>query len=368
MKNSMGNVLILTLFGESHGPYIGAVLDGLAPGMPVDEAFIRDQLALRRPYGKISTSRVEADEFVLASGVFNGKTTGTPLTILIPNTQQQSRDYEENRFLPRPSHADYTAYVKYRGFEDYRGGGHFSGRLTAALAAAGAVVLPALKEKGIIIGTHIRTLGKRKDVPFSEDPEILAGQIQRVNEQRFAVLDADAADGMIKDIEEAAANKDSIGGTLETAIAGMPAGIGEPWFDTLEGEIAKWVFSIPGIKGVEFGNAFSLTEKTGSEYNDAFSITEDGEIITKTNHNAGINGGISNGMPIIFRTAVKPTPSIFRPQETVDLKRGENTVLTLSGRHDPAIIHRVRVVQDSVTALAMADLLSMHYGTDYLGK
>ena len=361
MKNTFGNSVALTLFGESHGAYIGAVLDGLAPGIRVDEDFIRAQLDKRRPAGKISTARREADAFQIVSGVFEGSTTGTPLTILIPNTAQHSKDYSATRSLARPGHADYTAYAKYHGYEDYRGGGHFSGRVTAALVAAGAVMLSALREKGIEIGTHIKSCAGLADRSFGE----IAEDIVALNGLDFAVLDDEKGAQMREAIEAAAAEGDSVGGVLETVVIGMPAGVGEPWFDTVESVLSHALFSVPAVKGVQFGDAFEMVNGKGSDYNDSFYIS-DKEIKTKTNHNAGINGGITNGMPIVFSCAVKPTPSIFKSQDTVDFIKNENSVLELKGRHDPAIIHRARVVIDSVTALALADLLALRYGTDWL--
>lgn len=363
MKNTFGNSIALTLFGESHGEMIGAVIDGLAPGLDIDEDFIRAQLDKRRPAGKISTARREADEFRIVSGAFNSKTTGTPLTILIPNTSQHSKDYAATRSLARPGHADYTAYQKYHGFEDYRGGGHFSGRVTAALVAAGAILIRALQNKGISIGTHIRFCAGIEDAGFRE----LSADIARLNTLDFAVLDTERGDRMHKAIEAAAAEGDSVGGVLETVVTGLPAGVGEPWFDTVEGVLSHALFSVPAVKGVEFGDAFGMVNGKGSEYNDSFYISEK-EIKTASNHNGGINGGITNGMPILFRCAVKPTPSIFKEQATVDFIKGENASLSLKGRHDPAIIHRARVVVDSVTALVLADLLAQRYGTDWLAS
>ena len=361
MKNTFGNSISLTLFGESHGDQIGAVLDGLAPGIGIDEDFIRSQLDLRRPAGKISTARREADDFRIVSGAFEGRTTGTPLTVLIPNTAQHSKDYSATRALARPGHADYTAYAKYHGFEDHRGGGHFSGRVTAALVAAGAILISALRDKGIYVGSHIKSCAGIADREFGD----LAEDLKRLNSFAFAVLDESKGAEMRAAIEAAAADGDSVGGVLETAVIGVPAGVGEPWFDTAEGVIAHALFSVPAVKGVQFGKAFEMADGRGSEYNDSFYIF-DKEIKTVTNNNAGINGGITNGMPIVFSTAVKPTPSIFKEQATVDFIKGEDSVLTLKGRHDPAIIHRARVVVDSVTALAVADLLALRYGTDWL--
>ena len=364
MKNTFGTAVAVTLFGESHGAMIGAVLDGLAPGVEVDEDFIARQLTLRRPYGAISTGRVEPDRFEIVSGVFEGRTTGTPLTILIPNTDTRSRDYAPLRALARPGHADYTAWAKYHGFSDYRGGGHFSGRITAALTAAGAVAISALRGRGVVLGTHIARCGGVSDRVFSDGD--LPAELAALNELPFAVLDAEAGARMRQAITAAASEGDSVGGVLETAVCGLPAGVGEPWFDTLEGLLAHGLFSVPGVKGVDFGGAFDHTDLHGSEYNDAFYM-EDSAVRTRTNHNGGINGGISNGMPLLIRCAVKPTPSIRKTQETVDFVRGEDATLTIEGRHDPAILHRARVVADSVTALTLCDALAMRFGTDWLG-
>lgn len=359
MKNTFGTSISVTLFGESHGQYIGAVLDGIAPGISIDRDFISEQLSRRRPSGKISTSRVESDRFEIVSGVFGGKTTGTPITIIIPNENTKSSDYV--RGLPRPGHADYTGYVKYHGFEDYRGGGHFSGRLTAALVAAGAIVISALAGRGIRIGTHIARCAGVSDRRFGD----ISTEIDMLSKRDFAVLD-DAAGSLMRDrIGAAATDGDSVGGVLETAIVGVPAGVGEPWFDTLEGVISHALFSVPAVKGVEFGLGFTTSDMRGSEVNDAFAV-RDGKIVTETNNNGGINGGISNGMPIIFRCAVKPTPSIFKSQKTVDMRTNEETMLDLKGRHDPAIVHRARVVIDSLTAIAISDMLAQRYGTDWL--
>ncbi|HBB19064.1 MAG TPA: chorismate synthase [Ruminococcus sp.] len=365
MKNTFGTSVAVTIFGESHGAAVGAVVDGLAPGIKIDEDFIRTRLELRKPYGSISTPRREKDDFQIVSGVFEGKTTGTPVCILIPNTSQNSKDYEADRPLARPGHADYTAYVKYHGHEDYRGGGHFSGRVTAALVAAGAICLSALSAKGIEIGTHISRLGGISDSEFSTDEAELVSEIKALNGKRFAVLDEQKAETMQEVIKEAAADGDSIGGVLETAVTGLPAGVGEPWFDTLEGVLSHALFSIPGIKGVQFGGGFDLVDARGSEYNDAFRM-ESGRVVSKTNNNGGINGGISNGMPILFRCAVKPTPSIHIAQETVDFVKKEDAKIETGGRHDPAIIHRARAVVDSVAALALIDQLALRYGTDWL--
>lgn len=360
MKNTFGNAVSITLFGESHGPSIGCVIDGLAPGLPVDEGYIAQLLSKRRPTGAISTARQEADLFVIESGVFSGRTTGTPICIRIPNCDTRSGDY--NR-LARPGHADYTAHCKYHGYEDYRGGGHFSGRITAALVAAAGIVIPALERKGIHIGTHIRRLGGVEDRTF----ERLNEDIIHLKDVEFPTLDGNAAERMKQTILSAKADADSVGGILETAVSGLPAGVGEPWFDSVESVLSHALFSIPAVKGVEFGDGFALADMQGSEANDAFAVGANG-VITVTNHNGGINGGITNGMPMVFRCAVKSTPTIGKPQNTVNLDNGEMTVLQAKGRHDPCVVHRAAVVVTAVTALTLCDLLTARYGTDWLGE
>ena len=338
MRNSIGTSVILTLFGESHGEAVGAVLDGLAPGITVDEGYIAQQLSKRRPAGAADTARREPDEFRIISGVFNGTTTGAPLCIIIPNTDVRSADYAANAGLPRPSHADFTAHVKYNGFEDWRGGGHFSGRITAAIVAAGAILLKALETKGVAIDTRIIECAGITDKGGFED----------------AVLKA-KADG------------DSVGGIVRTEITGLEAGLGEPWFDSLEGAISRAVFAIGGVKGIEFGAGFGIARMSGSQANDQFCVT-DGRIETVTNYSGGINGGISNGMPVVFNTAVKPTPSISRPQKSVNLESGAETILEITGRHDPAIVRRISPVITAMTAIVLADMIALRHGTDYLAE
>ncbi len=361
MKNTFGNSVAITLFGESHGEYIGAVLDGLAPGIEIDREYIEHMLTLRRPDGKISTPRKEKDEFIVVSGVINGKTTGTPVTILIPNENVKSSDYAELKTVARPSHADYTAQCKYHGFQDSRGGGHFSGRITAALVAAGAICKSALEQEGIFIGTHVKSCGGVSDRDFNE----FKSDIHALSEKTFAVLDEAAEEPMKNKILEAAEDGDSVGGILETAIVGIPEGVGEPWFDSAESLISHMMFSIPAVKGIEFGAGFGFADMKGSTANDPFKI-EKGKIVTERNNNGGINGGITNGMPIVFRTVIKPTPTIFKPQNTVDFKSMTETVVEPKGRHDPAVVHRARAVQDAATAIVLCDLLAMRFGTDWL--
>ena len=363
MKNTFGNSVAVTLFGESHGEYIGAVIDGLAPGIKIDNEYISHMLTLRRPSDKISTQRVEKDEYKIVSGVVGDITTGTPITILIPNKNVKSGDYSDMKTVARPSHADYTAQCKYHGFQDFRGGGHFSGRITAALVAAGAICKCALQQKGIYIGTHMKKCAGIMDRDFSD----LLADIDNLNQKTFAVLDKDIADKMQKAILDAATDGDSVGGVLETAIVGMPTGVGEPWFDTLESMISHMMFSIPAVKGVEFGAGFAIADMKGSTANDSLAV-ENGKVVTLTNNNGGINGGISNGMPIVFCTAVKPTPTIFKEQDTVDFESMSDTVIKANGRHDPCIVHRARVVQDAATAIVLCDALALRFGTDWLNN
>ena len=356
MKNTFGTSVAVTIFGESHGAMIGAVLDGLAPGIEVDEAFIASRMDLRRSVGALSTARREADIVRIVSGVVNGRTTGTPITLLIENGDTKSQHYDQMQTLARPGHADLTAYEKYHGFSDTRGGGHFSGRITAGLVAAGAIAMGALEKKGIRIGTHLAACGGVEDRAFGD----VDADIAFLRDREFAALDEAQGEAMKAAI--LAAKKDGI---LETAVTGLPAGVGEPWFDTVEGVISHILFSIPAIKGVEFGAGFALASLRGSEANDPFRV-EGGRIVTATNNCGGILGGITNGMPLIVRCAVKPTPSIYIEQDTVNFKTVENARLGVRGRHDPAIIHRARVVVDCAVALVLCDMLAQRFGTDWL--
>ncbi|MBE6787534.1 MAG: chorismate synthase [Ruminococcaceae bacterium] len=363
MKNTFGNNLCVTLFGESHGNSIGAVLDGIAPGIPVDTQNIAKMLEMRKGLNAISTPRREPDKFEIVSGVFEGKTTGTPLCIIIKNEDTRSADYSLTKDLARPSHADYTANQKYHGFEDYRGGGHFSARITAPLVALGAIIKPALEQKGIFVGSHILKAAHLSDREFGD----IKTDLDLLKTKEFAVLDDETGEKMIEQIKTAKSKGDSIGGVLETAVIGCPAGVGEPWFDSVESMLSHAIFSIPAVKGVEFGLGFKFGDSKGSIANDCF-INQNGKIVTKTNNSGGINGGITNGMPIVFKTAFRPTPTIAKPQNTINIKTGENTIIEAKGRHDPFVVHRAKVVVDSVTSLVMADLLTTRYGTDWLGE
>ena len=361
MKNTFGSDLSLTIFGESHGRAVGAVLD---------ESFLAAYMDKRRARGDgLSTPRVEADAVQLLSGVVNGHTTGTAIALMIENQNTRSGDYAKTADLLRPGHADFTAYAKYHGFQDARGGGHFSGRVTAALVAGGSIVLAALQRAGIDITTHIARCADIADTPFAlDDPAALAAQAQTLSSKAegFAVLDAAVEEPMKAAIRAAGAEGDSVGGVLETAILGLPAGIGEPYFDSVESEIAHLAFSVPAVKGIEFGTGFGFAGLRGSEANDAFRMTAEGAGVTATNHNAGINGGIANGMPVVFRTAVKPTPSIYKQQDTVDYIAKKDAQLSIQGRHDPCIVPRAAIVQTCAAALAVGDLLTARYGARWM--
>lgn len=355
MANSIGEIVKLTVFGESHGPYIGFSMDGLCAGIKIDEDLIKRDLDLRRPFGSISTTRSEKDEYQIISGFFNGYTTGSTLTVIIPNNDTKSKDYSELKIKPRPSHADYVAEIKYDGYQDYRGGGHFSGRVTTALVIAGSIAKQILEKKGIYIGSHLLKVNSFLDEPLKNTVE----EIQMLNNQKIALVDETKEKELIELIEKVKNENDSIGGIIESEIIGMPVGIGEPMFDSVESVLSKLIFSVPAIKGVEFGLGFGFGDKKGSEVNDEFKYHED-KIITTTNNNGGINGGISNGMPIIIKTAVKPTPSISKVQNTINLNTKENDTLVITGRHDPCIVHRARIVIDSVIALGLLDLICMN--------
>ena len=370
MKNTFGSSLALTIFGESHGKAIGAVLDGMAAGVPVDETLLAACMDKRRARGDgLSTARVEADNVQFLSGVFNGRTTGTSIALMIENQNTRSGDYAKTADLLRPGHADYTAYAKYHGYQDARGGGHFSGRITAALVAGGSIVLGALNRVGIDISTHIAKCAGISDTPFAlNDPNTLAAQAESLlnKAEGFALLDTSVEEPMKAAIRAAGADGDSVGGILETAILGLPAGAGEPYFDSVESVLSHAAFSIPAVKGIEFGTGFGFADLHGSEANDAFRVNPTGHIVTETNHNAGVNGGISNGMPIVFRTAVKPTPSIYKQQDTVDYIAHKNAELSIQGRHDPCIVPRAAIVQTCAAALAIGDLLTQKYGMAWM--
>ena len=356
MSSTYGEKIKISVFGESHGGGIGVVIDGLPAGEAIDFDAVLAQMARRAPgRDKTATPRKESDTPRVLSGMLGNVLTGAPLCAVIENTNTRSQDYGNLLAKPRPGHSDYTAYIKYHGANDIRGGGHFSGRITAPLVFAGAVCRQLLEKQGVRIAAHIQSVGSIHDKPF--DPvAVPSALIKRLSASSFALIDESAEEPVRAEIEAARLAQDSVGGTIECAVTGLPAGVGEPMFDGLEGAIAKAVFGVPAVKGIEFGAGFALAAMRGSRANDAFCY-QNGHVVTETNHCGGILGGIANGMPLIFRCAVKPTPSISQPQNTVDLQTGENTVLTIHGRHDPCIVPRAVPVIEAVTALAIINEL-----------
>ena len=324
------------IFGESHGEAIGVVLEGLPSGVPLDMEFVSREMDRRRARsGGLSTTRLEADAPEILSGVYKGKLTGTPLCAIIRNGNTRSKDYDKMQTLMRPSHGDYTGFVRYHGCSDPRGGGHFSGRLTAPLVFAGAVAKLILKGRGIAVGAHIARIGSVSDRAF----------------------DPDAGERMKAEIQAARLDGDSLGGIIECGVTGLPCGVGEPGLGSLESILSRHLFGVPAVKGVEFGEGFGFAGLRGSQANDPMRV-EDGRVVTETNRNGGILGGISNGMPVVFRVVIKPTPSIGKPQRTVDLSAMENAELVIQGRHDPCILSRASVVVESAAALALCEALS----------
>lgn len=362
MRNIIGNNLTLTLFGESHNQEIGVVLDGLGAGIKIDEDYISLCLSRRRPNPMIETSRKESDHYRFISGIFNSYTTGSSLGIIVENENIKSSDYDDMSHLARPGHADYTSFVKYHGYNDYRGGGHFSGRLTTPIVIAGAIVKKALEKFDIKIASHIKQIGNVNDRDFEDFDK----DINLVKDQFFPVLNQ-VQKQMEDEISKARNESDSIGGKIQVAITNLPVGLGEPYFSSLESEISKAMFSLGGVKGIEFGLGFGFCSSRGSKVNDSF-VYSDGKVITKTNNNGGINGGISNGMLVVFSLAIKPTPSISKPQETIDFKNKTNEVINIKGRHDPCIVRRICVVSEALTALVIGDLLITKYGNDVFTK
>lgn len=357
MSGIWGRNIKLSIFGESHGPAIGITIDGLPPGLTLDMDYIAFEMRRRAPgRNELSTSRVEGDDFEILSGYFQNKTTGTPLTAIIRNKDSRSKDYEAIRDKIRPGHADFTGHIKYSGHEDYRGGGHFSGRLTAPLVFAGAIAKQILEAKGIDIGSHIKSIGEIED-PYFHPTYIESDQLVKLKEEDFPVLDKIRGIEMQKLIKKVREEEDSIGGIVECAVINLPPGIGSPFFDSLESVISSLLFSIPGLKGLEFGAGFPISRMQGSQANDQYYIDEEEKIRTYSNNNGGILGGISNGMPLIFRAAFKPTPSIGKKQRTVDISKGENIELVIRGRHDPCIVLRALPVVEAVAAIAIWDVI-----------
>lgn len=356
MTATLGEKIKLTIFGESHGLGIGCVIDGLPPGFAIDLDAVKKEMQRRAP-GKspLATARNEKDAFIIESGFFEGRTTGTPLCVLIPNSDQHSGDYSKLKNVMRPGHADYSGKVKYNGFNDYRGGGHFSGRLTAPLVFMGAVAKQILAQRGIYVGAHIASVAGVNDVPFNQLGES-ADTFSELAQKSLPVLDDAAGEAMQEKILAAKQSCDSVGGIIECMAINLPAGIGAPFFDSLESRLAHALFSVPAVKGIEFGKGFALAQMPGSEANDQMYY-DNGVVKTCTNNNGGITGGITNGMPVLFKAAVKPTPSIAKVQKTVDLSTESNTELVITGRHDPCIVQRAVPVIEGVAAWVILDML-----------
>ncbi|MBR5614665.1 MAG: chorismate synthase [Clostridia bacterium] len=351
--NVWGNKIKISIFGESHGGGIGAVIDGIPSGLTIDTDFIKREMQRRAPgQNKLSTPRKEADEVEILSGIFDGKTCGTPIIGIIRNTNTQSKDYRKN--LLRPGHADLTGLLKYGDSHDFRGGGHFSGRIAAGLVFAGAIAKQVLKEQGITIGSHIKQIHNVKENSFLDIDNLQKDLLAELTSKAFPVIDDTIGEKMQQEILNAAADKDSVGGIIECAAIGTPEGWGSPFFSAVESQISSIMFSIPAVKGIEFGRGFDFAEMYGSTANDPFA-TDGNKIFTATNNNGGINGGITNGMPIVFSVAVKPTPSIAKVQNTVDIEKMENTTIEIIGRHDPCIVQRAAVVVECAAALALLD-------------
>lgn len=356
MSSNWGTNIELSLFGESHGKAIGIVIGHLPAGIELDMDEIQKNMQRRAPgQNKMSTPRKEKDEVQIMSGVIDNVTTGAPLCAMIYNSDQHSKDYSLLKECMRPGHSDYPAFVKYHGFNDVRGGGHFSGRLTAPIVFAGSVAKQILKQRGIVIGAHIQSIKDVYDESFSVD--VNESDIERMLERQYPTLNEDIFIEMQNVIEKARMNCDSVGGTIECAIVNVPAGIGNPFFDSIESHLSSLLFSIPAVKSVSFGLGEKITELYGHEANDIYYY-QNGIVKTKTNHNGGITGGISNGMPIIFKVGIKPTPSISQTQQTINIQTKENTELQITGRHDPCIVPRAVVVVESMAALALLDMIN----------
>lgn len=354
--NTWGNKIKISIFGESHGKGIGVVLDGIPSGLLLDTDFIHSEMQRRAPgRNKLSTPRNEADEVEILSGVFDGRTCGTPICAIIRNSNTRSKDYTPT--VLRPGHADFTGFAKYGEAHDFRGGGHFSGRITAGLVFAGAVSKLCLKGMGVTIGSHIKKIHDISEPSFM-DCDITPELLDELCAKEFPVLGNVIGERMKAKILSAAADKNSVGGIIECAAVGVNPGVGSPFFASIESLISSLVFSIPAVKGIEFGCGFDFADMYGFDANDQFE-TDGKSIYTKTNHNGGINGGISNGMPIVFSTVIKPTPSIAKLQNTVDTDKMENISLEIKGRHDPCIVQRAAVVVESAAALAILDAMML---------
>lgn len=358
MGSVWGEHLKISLFGESHGKAIGVVIDNFPAGVFYDEDFIISQL-FRRATGKnfTTTARKESDIPVILSGVYNGYTTGAPISAVIFNEDTKSNDYKNLSDIPRPSHADYTGQVRYNGYNDPRGGGHFSARLTAMLTFAGALCQLYLRDNGITIGSHISSIADVNDTPF-DMVNVTKSELELLKSKEFNVIDDDKLSLMLDKIRTVKDDCNSVGGTIECAVIGVPSGVGNPIFGAVESRISSMIFSIPAVKGVEFGSGFDISKLYGDEANDLMYLCEeDKSVKTKTNHNGGVVGGITNSMPIIIKTALKPTPSIAKPQQTLNLKTNTIDTLHIHGRHDPCVVTRAGVVIECGVAVAVTDMI-----------
>ncbi len=357
MSANWGTQIELSLFGESHGEAIGIVIGHLPSGLKLDMEAIKKDMAKRAPgKDKMSTSRKEADEVEIMSGVLDGVTTGAPLCAMIHNTSQHSSDYSYLKAKMRPGHSDYPAYVKYKGFNDVRGGGHFSGRLTAPLVFAGAIAKQILQGKGIYVGAHILSIKDVKDTHFPLNVD--ATYLDVLKSQPYPVITQELFPRMQEVIEEARMHQDSVGGKIECAITGLPAGLGNPFFDSVESHLSGLLFSVPAVKSFSFGDLEDITSCLGSEANDAYYYDEE-QVKTHSNHNGGITGGITNGMPLLFTVGIKPTPSIAQTQDTINVLTHENTTLEIVGRHDPCIVPRACVVIEAMAAIGLLDMMGI---------
>ncbi|WP_018591358.1 chorismate synthase [Terrisporobacter glycolicus] len=356
MSGMWGNNIKISIFGESHGSAIGINVDNLPSGFTLDMKEVTREMKRRSPgNNNLSTLRKEDDEHEILSGYFEGKTTGTPLCAIIRNKDNKSKDYSKIKDVMRPGHGDYPGFVKYSGFNDYRGGGHFSGRITAPMVFAGAICKQILRKEKIEIVAHIQSIGEIKDKSFL-DCDLDKELINSLKYGEFPLINKNLEDKMKNKILNARKEGDSVGGVIECIILGVEAGIGSPFFDSVESTLAHLMFSVPAVKGIEFGRGFNITEMKGSKANDEYYLDEK-KIKTKTNNNGGISGGITNGMPIIFRVAIKPTPSIYKEQGTVDIRTMEETTLKIEGRHDPCIVQRALPVIEGVSAIGILDLI-----------
>jgi chorismate synthase len=355
MSSMWGNKIKLSIFGESHAAAIGAVLDGIPAGSKVDQDALTAFMKRRSSQDStISTPRMEEDRLEILCGIKDDCAEGTPISMMIRNENVRSQDYSDVEHICRPGHADYSGYARYHGFNDYRGGGHFSGRLTAPLVAAGGICKQVLESHGISLYTHIQQIQNVSESSFLESTLPQNDLAERTNRQ-FCVIEEESEEKMKEAIRAAQKEGNSVGGVVECMVVGLPAGIGSPMFDGLENRISSIIFGIPAVKGIEFGNGFEAAFLYGSENNDAFFYDDNGVVQTRTNRHGGILGGISTGMPLIFRVAFKPTPTIALEQETVNLSAGENCIIRGKGRHDPCIVPRAAVCVEAATAVAILD-------------